>query len=71
MQLSKNDFQQTGRKEDGVTGNQDPTKAAAKEKGDGSKHFLEEIFNILQQRKNGMEVTISLKGSSTKKISIA
>ena len=46
MQLSKNDFQQPGRKEDGVTGNRDPTKAAAKEKGDGSKHFLEEIFNI-------------------------
>ena len=46
VQLSKNDFQQTGRKEDGVTGNQDPTKAAAKEKGDGSELFLEEIFNI-------------------------
>ena len=44
-----------------MTDNQDPTKAAAKEKGDGSKHFLEEIFNILQQRKKGMEVTISLR----------
>ena len=29
-----------------MTGNQDPTKAAAKEKGDGSEHFLKEIFNI-------------------------
>ena len=46
VQLSKNDFQRTGRKEDGVTGNQDPTKAAAKEKGDGSEHFLKKMFDI-------------------------